>query len=125
MTEPLKVGDTVYEANGYNGNVDRKNPYKPRRIVAETRQSWILENDDRANKKTLEVRHPGYGPSRYVVADERDRRIYINANRHELARKVANCEDVEVLKKIAMIFDPPDDDDLERIEGELEDRSRE
>jgi hypothetical protein len=101
----LKVGDTIYEANGFNGNVDRKNPYKPKRIVGETRQSWILENDDRVNKQTLEVRHPGYTPTRYVVAEERDRRIYIGANRHELSRKVENCEDVEVLKEIAAIFD--------------------
>lgn len=133
MTSTLKVGDTIFQENGWNGNRDRKVLYPSYKIVGETRISWILDNGERPKKATLEAPHPGYSPSRYVVAEERDRRIYIGRHRLDLSRKVANCKDVEVLKEIAAIFDrirglKPSHvfvDELDRIEGELEDRSRE
>ena len=96
----LKVGEWIYQRNGINGNVNRARPYAPYQIVGETRVSWLLDNGDKANKKTLEVSHKNYGPSRYVTAEDRDRLLWLSENKSRIVRAVSDCFDPVILRRV-------------------------
>ena len=100
----MKVGDTIYGYHVNNNRASRDYPelpyyWAPYEITGETRQSWIC-GDIKIDKKTMVERQYNYSPIQFVsTLEEVIRKDFID-NRWRLARKIEECKDYDILKKI-------------------------
>ena len=72
----------------------------PRKIVAETGRSWVLDRPD-----GLKVPKKGADPSRFAFSQlDIDRRAWIEDNRHSIERAVGRVQGYELLQSVAKLI---------------------
>lgn len=93
----LKVGDVLWFESFWR-------EWRFRAITGETKLSWIVGegwSEEKANKKTLLTAADRQGrKTRYYTAQQRDDKMWVDANRHRIESKVCGCSDRATLEKI-------------------------
>lgn len=114
MSEPLKIGSTVWLFNvnrrvyakrdGHGGGPIYRHHFEPLEIIGETRVSWLCGpawSPRKVNKKTMETAG-GYGLSTHVFASQQevDDACWIHENKPAIERAVRTCQDAAILRHI-------------------------
>jgi hypothetical protein len=112
----MQIGDTLYTRDGNrrlyqnddgtpSRSTNERYKWQARKIIRETRDSWILEHDLlKVNKKTLELRTNGRpGLDRYAYTEQgMEDRIWREMNAHAVYRAVQDA-DTATLRKVAAL----------------------
>lgn len=90
--------------HSYGGPIFREH-FRPVVIKGETSGTWLLEQHIAINKKTLMSAKDYYGHRTAACTKEQmEDRIYIHDTAPRLARRVQECKDVGLLRRIDALF---------------------
>ncbi len=91
----------VYPKGGVGGGPIFREYFIPRKIIGETRVSWVLDDDRKVSKKELQTKG-GYGLSSNVFTSKEqiDDECWVQDERHRVVRAVQSCRDANTLRKI-------------------------
>lgn len=116
----LCVGGTVwlFDANRRVYAGDRSGPlfrehFRAEKVIGETRASWLLDDGNKIDKSTGQLRAPGrggfFGLSSDVFTTRQavDDACWINEHRLAIEKLVRNCNDAATLKAVKDILEGP------------------
>lgn len=93
-----KVGDTLYHAKTWAAD-----KWFSEKIIGETRMSWLLKDNRKVNKKTMQESQGDYSPLHWYTARGRDDFIWISNNAQRIGSAVSGCRERYKLERIAAI----------------------
>lgn len=111
MTD-LKVGSTVweYDSNFENrsleGEAKFRSGFRKRTITGETKQSWLIGNDEiKVRKRDLTYGHWG-GGRRDMITSQReiDDLVFVNTHRYKIVKCFEWTRDVALLHELAKLI---------------------
>ncbi len=98
------INHRVYHKNGERHRLIWREHWRPRKIVADTRVSWIL--DDSPWRPANATRVPKKNASTYHFAfseDDINERAYVNEHRHRIGDLVRSIDNADLLRQVAAL----------------------